>query len=69
MPIHWQQVGRAARIFGFALVAQFAAFGTAELDRHALISIALAALEVTYRQLVPVDVAGREPDKSSDAVQ
>lgn len=64
MPFHWQQVGRAARIFAFAAIAQIGAMGTDHLDRSALISVALAALEVTYRQLWPTPDQ-REPDNSS----
>lgn len=65
MPFHWQQIGRALRIFAFAAIAQIAALGTDNLDRSALISVALAALEVTYRQLWPAQSDQREPDNSS----
>lgn len=69
MSIHWAQVGRAARLFAFAFLAQLAAAGTDHLDRAVLVSAGLAALEVVYRQFWPADQGGRGPDNSSDAVQ
>lgn len=53
---HWQQqCGRAARIFGLAFLAQAAALDWTHLTRTALIAVAVAALEVTFRQLFPVN--------------
>jgi hypothetical protein len=47
------QAARVLRIGALALAAQVTALGDAHLDRTALVSAAVGALEAVYRQLAP----------------